>query len=637
MPWRAALSCVFRLQRGTVFVMRGEGSSMKKRGVRGGSRVLLAALICLQLIYTTWIFAGKQVFHSDEFWSYGLANSYYQPFIYMRDGVYIGNCTQEDLINFDKWIPGEVFRRYVTVQRGERFAYGSVYHNQTLDSHPPLYYALLHTICSLFPDHFSVWYGFALNLVFLAGTQIFLYLLALKVMRNPWKALLCCLLYGVGNGALLTFTFVRQYSLLTMLCVIFTYFCACVYEDWQNGAPWRKHLAETAIIALCAFMTHYYAIIYVGAFTACFCLWLLCVGRWKRCLQFGFCMLGTLGLFLLLYPAFLMQAFSDSAKKAMWSVVIQYKMILNFSLEYNLGIYIEPWATPFFQMLWPCLLFGLFCLLLLYIPFRREAWMGRLLLWLRRTPARLVSRMKPESLRRGNFIACFSLIAILVHCMAVNLTCNIFLMGDHTMRYVFMEYPLLCFVAVALLDWILRGIFRGRRSGAVFPALALLTLLAAVSSKIQTTPLLIQRQPGEYRELSELLRNKNCLLLFGYQKDCWKLTNLCPYLRHAGGVFATFEDTLREYPRELYGDGSEVDYVLVYNKCLELDDTEQESIDAWYGEVQENGVELIEEESDEKKNRWLNQEIRSLNGGCEYEILFGLDLNGELYYVLELR
>lgn len=618
---------------------------MKKCGGRGGVYALLAALICLQLIYTTWMFAGKQVFHSDEFWSYGLANSYYQPFIYMRDGVYIGDCTTEDLINFDEWVPGETFQRYLTVQEGERFAYASVYHNQTLDHHPPLYYALLHTICSLFPDHFSMWYGFWLNLVFLAGTQIFLYLLAVKVMGNPWKALLCCFLYGVGNGALLTFTFVRQYSLLTMLCMGFTYFCACVYEDCQNGAPWRKHLAETALIAFCAFMTHYYAIIYVGAFTACFCLWLLCAGRWKRCLQFGFCMAGVLGLFLLSFPACLMQALSNDAQKTRWSLRIQYKMILNYILEYNLGVAVEPWATPFFQILWPCLLFVLLCLLLLFIPFRREAWMGRLLLWMRGIPVRLAARIKPENLRRGNFMACFCLIAILVQCLAVNFTCSVLQMGAYSMRYVFMGFPLLCFAVVSLANRFLSGIFRGRKSKVSFPALVLLTLLAAVSARIRTTPLLIQHQPGEYRDLAELLRDKNCLFLPGSPKESWLLTNLCPYVRYAGGVFTTFGDKLKEYPEELYGDGSVVDYVLVYGGCLELDEAEQEMTAAWFGDqvriedsVQvEGSAEFIKEASDEEELQWLNQEICSLNGGCEYEILFGVDLNGRVFYVLKLR
>lgn len=111
--------------------------------------MLLILLIAVQLIYTSFCFVTKkQGCHSDEIWSYGLANSYYQPFIYMKDGVFIDDMTVDDVINYNEWESGEVFKDYITVQPGERFAYGSVYHNQTLDHHPPLYYMLLHTVCS---------------------------------------------------------------------------------------------------------------------------------------------------------------------------------------------------------------------------------------------------------------------------------------------------------------------------------------------------------------------------------------------------------------------------------------------------------------------------------------------------------
>ena len=118
--------------------------------------LLLILIIVLQLLWTGYSFLyRKDGRHSDEIWSYGLANSYYQPFVYQRAGVHIDDCQMEDIINTEQWITGETFRNYITVQPDQRFAYGSVYSNQTLDHHPPLYYALLHTVCSFFPNQFS--------------------------------------------------------------------------------------------------------------------------------------------------------------------------------------------------------------------------------------------------------------------------------------------------------------------------------------------------------------------------------------------------------------------------------------------------------------------------------------------------
>ena len=123
-----------------------------------GSHIILAVIIILQLCYAVFVFTTqKQGYHSDELWCYGLANSYYKPFVYLEDGIYQddyeGGYEGSDITH--KWISGDVMKKYITVQKDQRFSYDSVYHNQILDHHPPLYYFILHTICSFFPDKFS--------------------------------------------------------------------------------------------------------------------------------------------------------------------------------------------------------------------------------------------------------------------------------------------------------------------------------------------------------------------------------------------------------------------------------------------------------------------------------------------------
>ena len=139
--------------------------SEKKKSL-SAAYMILAGIILIQLLYSTFMFVYKKNgTHSDEIWSYGLANSYYKPFVYLPDGIYQdeyrGGYEGSDITG--KWIDGKVMNDYVTVQKGERFTYGSVYHNQVLDHHPPLYYSILHTICSFFPDRFSFWYAYAIN------------------------------------------------------------------------------------------------------------------------------------------------------------------------------------------------------------------------------------------------------------------------------------------------------------------------------------------------------------------------------------------------------------------------------------------------------------------------------------------
>ena len=105
-----------------------ENSFIKKHG----AHIVLAVMIVIQLIYSCYVFAyKKQGTHSDELWSYGLANSYYKPFIYLEDGIYqddyTGGYEGSDIAN--KWIDGCVMNDYLTVQEGQRFSYDSVYHN----------------------------------------------------------------------------------------------------------------------------------------------------------------------------------------------------------------------------------------------------------------------------------------------------------------------------------------------------------------------------------------------------------------------------------------------------------------------------------------------------------------------------
>ena len=58
----------------------------------------------------------------------------------------------------------------------DRFDYAQVYENQIIDaSHPPLYYALVHTVCSFFPGVFSKWLAYSINVLAMAGILIMLY------------------------------------------------------------------------------------------------------------------------------------------------------------------------------------------------------------------------------------------------------------------------------------------------------------------------------------------------------------------------------------------------------------------------------------------------------------------------------
>ena len=142
---------------------------MKKFLRDKSSHIIFICVLLIQIIFMIFYCDMKKGYFVDELWSYGLSNSYYHAQIW-EDGA---------LDNPE--ISPDMFKEYMTVNEGEAFKFGSVIYNQTHDSHPPLFYMVLHAISSCFPGQFSKWFGLIPNLLYYAVTIIFLY----KIGNTP--------------------------------------------------------------------------------------------------------------------------------------------------------------------------------------------------------------------------------------------------------------------------------------------------------------------------------------------------------------------------------------------------------------------------------------------------------------------
>jgi hypothetical protein len=130
--------------------------------------IALIVIIILQLLVVFHFSFQKEGYFIDEIFSFSLANSYYK----------INHKFEYSL--YDRWTETEHLNNLLVVPEEHRFAYGSVYINQAFDVHPPIYYFILHTISSFFPESFSMWYGLAINIVFFVVCTIYLFLLSNK-------------------------------------------------------------------------------------------------------------------------------------------------------------------------------------------------------------------------------------------------------------------------------------------------------------------------------------------------------------------------------------------------------------------------------------------------------------------------
>ena len=164
---------------------------------------LMTIIMMLQLVVASYFCIQKQGFHYDEYYSY-----------------YSSNVTHGLAPTDREWKDVSEIRSEFRVLEGERFRYDMVKIMQSYDVHPPLYYMILHTVCSLFPGLFSKWLGLGINLLFFIICYWLLAYIAYHVFhKNKYMTAVVCLLFGFQVGVLSGITFIRMYMMLTMWCL----------------------------------------------------------------------------------------------------------------------------------------------------------------------------------------------------------------------------------------------------------------------------------------------------------------------------------------------------------------------------------------------------------------------------------
>ena len=290
---------------------------------------ILVLIITVSLV--TMIVYGhqKEGYHLDEIYSYGLANSEYLPFMHFGESGYdvkdwmseygAGESLRDLVTNLIKdfqilkecgfdiygseiyqdylvaqansadtytttWVSGQDYRDYLAVSESNTFNYASVYYNQRGDVHPPLYYILLHTVCSVFQGTFSKWFGLGINFAMLTATLLLLYHMIKKHLGGTMVALSVTAAYGLSNGFMTSAMYLRMYALLTFMTVLYCHvhleIASCDFE-----VKGKKRLL-LVVSTLGGFLTHYYFVLYAIGIAAVFVVWMSICKRWKPLLQY---------------------------------------------------------------------------------------------------------------------------------------------------------------------------------------------------------------------------------------------------------------------------------------------------------------------------------------------------------------
>lgn len=242
--------------------MRGTKEMHIKAGIQK-EKIFSLSLYCLFVMFMIFVIGNKRNLHVDEAFSYGLAN---------HDGM---------AVNIEEgytYQPADgIWLDYMTVNRGERFCYRNVWENQASDVHPPLYYVLLHTICSFFPGHFSMWFAGLINIVFACGTLFFLRKLALLFSDNEKLQRLLSIAFISSAGVLSAVGFLRMYIVAMFWVTALTYILLKRFE----GNGWRFYVA-LFFCMVCGALTHYYCVLYAVSISVAYGSLLLCRKAWKE-------------------------------------------------------------------------------------------------------------------------------------------------------------------------------------------------------------------------------------------------------------------------------------------------------------------------------------------------------------------
>lgn len=503
---------------------------MKKRNVV----IILTIMIVLQLGFVTYMFAlQKEGFHSDDNWSYGFANA--------DDGGWIEHDDNGKTRNFDEWTDGKALWDYITVQKGKQFDFGEVARNMKDERNPPLHHMILHAICSFFPETFSWWYGYAINVIAFIATLITLYFLGRELFGSEKKALLVCFFYGFSIAALNTSLFLRPYCMLTSLSVMLMYLHVRMYQ--KRFVLCGKELIGILITMVAGNLTQYTFMMYGMCIMIIFGIYELVKRKWKFALIHGSVMLLSVGITVLIWPRALQLLF---AREEMYAAQMPLSWEVNFAMALSTQ---EATGIPFKVpdvVFWAYIkiIFAFVLIIVSGIAFicRHEEWFHKMLANGKKYIVRVVKWGKRKALM-GDKIMVLIMLSVFSTVVVISHYCNLYVMSLYADRYFFFIMPFFSLIITGQIYWVIFHVCKRKKVYRGISILICVTLLLMEHSVLEPTWYLFKRQ-CEGPQLEKLTKEADVILVTG---ERWKLTWYSSKLYSASRFYAVLsEDCMKD-------------------------------------------------------------------------------------------
>ena len=501
---------------------------MQKNGkIKAGRGILLTIIIAMFTIYYGYIFANeKQGHHGDECWSYGYSNGYHYGLVYEDDD---GNT-----INQDQWLSNEFYRGYLEVQEDQRFCYESVVYNLYKDkTTSPLYYFALHTICSFFPDSFSWWYGYAINIVSFVVIFIALFGFAKQIVDSDLFAFAVCIVYGFSTGAASCAIYIRAYAMMIMFEMISLWLQSKMFHCDDQKKHLRLAIVNSVIVVL-GTLTHYYfltLLFFVAAFTD---IYYLIKKKWSKLITYSVTMLAGVGVGFLIWP----KMFADLLRSGNnFPSAVPFRWDFSYLVDYCLGESTGIMFPIIDQVIIIYYVSTIVVILLLWgIPsflFRNEQWFKNF-----RTKVINLLKRIGSNLTKGHAYAWILFLAFLFAIAITAKTSYVFMMSYYANRYVFQMMP----VVVVILGFAVYAVAGAiAKKKAVAYTLFLSVCAISMTAVKYTRPNYYLFERNGDITLGEFAKDENVVLAMVYP---WKVSFYAEYLLDSKQVYATSKEVV---------------------------------------------------------------------------------------------
>lgn len=451
---------------------------------------ILFFLVVIIFLITILVQYGKMKmgYHMDEIYTFGLSNSYYEPFPY----------------HFGEWIPSSYYTDYLTVNEIDNFSMDSVRYNQSKDVHPPFFYVLFHIVSSFFPNIFSKWIGISINIVFYLFIFLTIYILMNYLIGNKKLSLVTSLFWGLSIGVISSVMYIRMYMMLTFFSVLFVYFAIRYLHKEGNYFSYLFFLFFTSLAGI---LTQYYFLI--GAFfvSAILFLILLLKKEWTKLINFSTVMLLSILVAIVVFPPMISHLFdSNRGLEAINNAA---------SSSSNFKIYLELINNNIFGGQFSSLIVIILCLILLnFFMINKKVEKGKAI----------------GTERNKNFI--IEMVALIVIPAILYVVVIQKIAPYQTARYIYSVFPLLIIGVVYLIYLLSASIFRNN---------CLINSLIIIIVSMTLVQGFLNEQVDylykDYQEINEIVQNYKNNDVFIIENAKWKITGNLVELKKFQNVY----------------------------------------------------------------------------------------------------